>query len=62
MVNLALLVIHLSLNPFLNEVRLIFIFFFLFYYILQENYLLVKFEDTPIQLVNDSLVLDPFDF
>lgn len=62
MVNLALLVIHLSLNPFLNEVRLIFILFFLFYYILQENYLLVKFEDTPIQLVNDSLVLDPFDF
>lgn len=62
MVNLALLVIHLSLNPFLNEVRLILILFFLFYYILQENYLLVKFEDTPIQLVNDSLVLDPFDF
>lgn len=62
MVNLTLLVIHLSLNPFLNEVRLILILFFLFYYILQENYLLVKFEDTPIQLVNDSLVLDPFDF
>lgn len=62
MVNLALLIIHLSLNPFLNEVRLILILFFLFYYILQENYLLVKFEDTPIQLVNDSLVLDPFDF